>query len=290
MQVCQSVKSLRETIAVWKKQGLRVAFVPTMGNLHAGHLSLVKQAKELADKVVVSIFVNPLQFGENEDFDKYPRTLESDIQQLTKINADLVFTPNTTDIYPQKNDLNNQTKVTPLGTFSANFEGKIRLGHFEGVTTVVNKLFNMVQPDVAVFGQKDYQQWLVLRQMVTDFCMPIEMVCAQIEREQDGLALSSRNQYLTDEQRVISPTIYQTLLVTKQGFLEGLSIRELEERAITSLLSAGFDSVDYFAILDADTLETINDETKKPVVLTVARLGKTRLLDNLLINLKNKSC
>ena len=281
MKVCKAISCLRECVASWKKQGLTVAFVPTMGNLHAGHLSLVAQAQALADKVVVSIFVNPLQFGENEDFDRYPRTLNEDILKLSKIATNLVFTPQNSDIYPNK----EQTLVTPLGKISANFEGNIRPGHFEGVTTVVNKLFNMVQPDVAVFGQKDYQQWLVLSQMVEDFGMPIQMVCAKIEREDDGLALSSRNQYLTATQRAIAPVINQTLMLTKQGLERGVSTTQLEDEARTRLLKAGFNQVDYYAILDAKTLELVSEMTEKVVVLTVARLGSTRLLDNLVVDL-----
>jgi len=285
MQVCQSVKSLRETIAVWRKQGLSVSFVPTMGNLHAGHLSLVKQAQKLADKVVVSIFVNPLQFGENEDFGTYPRTQEEDIQKLTLLKADLVFTPLVDEMYPTGKELNNQTIVTPPGNFSGVLEGKERPKHFDGVTTVVNKLFNMVQPDYAVFGQKDYQQWLVLNKMVVDFNMPITMVCADIERDIDGLALSSRNQYLSKKQRKIAPIIYQTLLKTKQDVTHAIDFKKLELDAIQKLLTAGFDKVDYYQILDANTLSLIDIDTTRVVILTVARLGATRLLDNIVLDL-----
>lgn len=285
MQICESISTLRERVSGWKKQGLSISFVPTMGNLHAGHLSLVKQAKKLADKVVVSIFVNPLQFGENEDFGTYPRTLDVDIQKLTAIDADLVFTPQVEEIYPTSKESNNQTIVTPPGTFSDLLEGAKRSGHFEGVTTVVNKLFNMVQPDFAVLGQKDYQQWLVLEKMVADFNMPITMICADIERDVDGLALSSRNQYLSKEQRKIAPAIYQTLIKTKQDFFYRMDIKKLEQEAIERLLIAGFDKVDYYRILDANTLSSVNSDTEKVVILTVARLGKTRLLDNILLNL-----
>ena len=256
-----------------------------MGNLHAGHLSLVKQAQKLADKVVVSIFVNPLQFGKNEDFGTYPRTLEEDIQKLTAIAVDLVFTPQVDEVYPGGEESNNQTIVTPPGNFSNLLEGEKRPKHFDGVTTVVNKLFNMVQPDYAVFGQKDYQQWLVLNQMIVDFNMPITMVCADIERDVDGLALSSRNQYLSKKQRKIAPIIYQTLLKTKQDFTNAIDFKKLELDAIQKLLTAGFDKVDYYQILDANTLSLMDINTTRIVILTVARLGGTRLLDNIVLDL-----
>jgi pantoate--beta-alanine ligase len=284
MQICESISSLREIVSGWKKQGLTIGFVPTMGNLHAGHLSLVRQAQEQADKVVVSIFVNPLQFGQNEDFGDYPRTLSSDTGKLREFQTDLLFIPQVSEIYPEQGNSKNTTLVTPPGDFSADFEGKSRPGHFEGVATVVNKLFNIVQPDLAVFGQKDYQQWLVLKKMVADFCLPIKMICGDIERDEDGLALSSRNQYLTAEQRAIAPKIYQKLQETARSLNAIDEIAELEKKGVQVLVTAGFEQVDYYSIRDADTLQVADSSTQKLIILVVARLGKTRLLDNLIVH------
>jgi len=281
MQVISSIKELFEVVSAWKKQGLTVAFVPTMGNLHAGHIGLVKQAKTLADKVVVSVFVNPLQFAENEDFDSYPRTLKDDELQLIQIKNDLLFSPKTTEIYPKSVNL-----PPPHDSFLYEvLEGKSRPGHFAGVVQVVSRLFELVQPDIAIFGQKDYQQCLVLKQMVSGLNMPIKMVCADIAREEDGLALSSRNQYLNPQQRAVAPAIYRILNKTKQVLSIKTDLIKLEAEATEELLKAGFDSVDYYKILDANNLKAVTKATDKLVILTVARLGKTRLLDNLITSL-----
>jgi pantoate--beta-alanine ligase len=277
MQSSDSVSSLQKTISAWKKQGLTIGFVPTMGNLHKGHLELVKQAKTLTDKVVVSIFVNPLQFGENEDFASYPRTLETDKQKLIKINTDLLFIPQKNEVYPKN------TKLPPAPSkLYDKLEGKNRPGHFAGVVQVVHRLFALVQPDLAIFGQKDYQQWLILKQMVEDLNLSIKMVCADIVRDKEGLALSSRNQYLSTEQNKIAPYLYKVLTNSKKNIAQD-SLLILEQIAIKELLKKGFDKVDYYKILDAETLATADKKTTKLIVLVVARLGKTRLLDNLIL-------
>lgn len=290
MQVVETVKALREQVAAWKQAGFSVAFVPTMGNLHAGHLSLVALAKQHADKVVVSIFVNPLQFGPNEDLEQYPRTFEADKQHLQTAAADAVFFPSVAEIYPKGL---SQTQVCVPHDLTGLLEGKTRPGHFDGVTTVVLKLFQMVQPDVAVFGQKDYQQLKVIQAMVEDLAMPIRILAAPIARDNDGLALSSRNQYLTPQQRMVAPKLWVTLQEIGQAIKSGnCEVKALENAATQTLLAHGFDAVDYISIVDSQTLlpltpaEIVAKQSQKLprlVILAVARLGNTRLLDNLVI-------
>ncbi len=254
-----------------------------MGNLHSGHLSLVDLAKQHADRVVVSIFVNPLQFGPNEDFEQYPRTLEADCQQLKQQGVDLVFAPSVNEMYPQGQI---QTRVCAADALSNILEGASRPQHFDGVTTVVAKLFHLVQPDTAIFGQKDYQQWRIVEQMVQDLSMPIEIVCAPIGRDQDGLALSSRNQYLDEQQRKIAPHLHQALKGMAQSIEGGQrAFTELEQQATAVLLQKGFDQVDYIKVVEARSLTLPVDTDKELVILAVARLGKTRLLDNLIVNI-----
>lgn len=284
MQVIHTIHDCSQQVKTWKQQGLSVAFVPTMGNLHAGHLSLLALAKSKADKVVVSIFVNPLQFGEGEDFSQYPRTLEQDCKQLDFAGCDLLFAPKVNEMYPQ----GALTKVVAPNRITTILEGESRPGHFDGVTTVVNKLFNIVLPDIAIFGQKDYQQWCVLKKMVTDLAMPIKMICAPIVRAEDGLALSSRNQYLSSEQRKIAPTLQQELLKIRQQISSpsfSQNFAEVESQACDNLIKSGFDGVDYIRIVCADSLMPANKKTTNKVVLSVARLGSTRLLDNVLYNI-----
>ena len=209
MLMIQDIAQLRALIRQWRSAGERVAFVPTMGNLHQGHLQLVDTAKQRADRVIVSIFVNPMQFGANEDLDKYPRTLEQDCKGLSEHGADAVFTPTPQLIYPRGLDVQTFVEVPLLGDYHC---GASRAGHFRGVSTIVTKLFNLVQPDIACFGQKDYQQLAIIRQMVADLSMPIEIIGVPTIRAEDGLALSSRNGYLTAEQRTTAPALYLSLI------------------------------------------------------------------------------
>ncbi len=290
MQLIHHISHLRQQITDWKASGLKVAFVPTMGNLHEGHLSLIRLAKTKADKVVVSIFVNPLQFGPNEDFDEYPRTVEVDCEKCQPAGCDMVFAPQVSEIYPSQ----VQTTVCVSEALTTLWEGAKRPGHFDGVTTVVSKLFNMVQPDVAIFGQKDYQQWCVLQQMVQDMAVPIEMICAPIGRADDGLALSSRNQYLSDEQRNIAPCLQAELQMIQKEMMGFSGNSEdfvafksfLEKKTIENLLQAGFDQVDYMCIVNAMNLQPAKSLAEPLIVLTVARLGSTRLLDNLILKVR----
>ncbi|MDG6773405.1 pantoate--beta-alanine ligase [Thiomicrorhabdus sp. ZW0627] len=281
MQIIKQVEMLRTQVREWKSKGLKVGFVPTMGNLHAGHLSLMKLAREYCDKVVVSIFVNPLQFGPNEDFDSYPRTFEADQQKMQTVGVDVVFYPTVDEMYPCGQE---QTLVKVPEKLTGLLEGASRPGHFDGVTTVVSKLFNMVQPDVAVFGQKDYQQYCVIEQMVRDMAMPIDLIRGSIARDEDGLALSSRNQYLTPEQREIAPKLYVTLMDVLTALESGnRDFKALESAATQSLLGLGFDAVDYVKIVHPKTLLDASQQDSIFVILAVARLGQTRLLDNVVL-------
>ncbi len=285
MHVFQEILSLRKQVSEWKQAGLKVGFVPTMGNLHSGHLSLVELAQQSCDKVVVSIFVNPKQFGPNEDFDSYPRTFESDEQQLKEISADAVFYPAVGEIYPKGT---HQTIVRVPDELTGLLEGAKRPGHFDGVTTVVAKLFNIVQPHLAVFGQKDYQQLAVIQAMVNDLAMPIEIVTAPIARDVDGLALSSRNQYLDKQQRQVAPKLNTVLQDIEKAIVSGnQDYPSLCSTATEILGQEGFDSVDYIQICQAESLLPAQASDTKLVILAVARLGQTRLLDNILLSLKS---
>ena len=282
MFLIETVQDLRAQVQYWKQQGLRVGFVPTMGNLHEGHLSLIDVAKQQADKVVSSVFVNPLQFGPDEDFDRYPRTFEADRDKLAERGADALFVPSVEEMYPSGQA---QTLVCVPEALTSQLEGASRPGHFDGVTTVVAKLFHMVQPDVAVFGQKDFQQFAVIEQMVQDMAMPIELIRAPIGRDADGLALSSRNQYLTAEQRQIAPKLFVVLQDVVMALQSGNEdIQALQDTATQRLLQEGFDAVDYVAIVNTQTLRPVTSLDESVVVLAVARLGNTRLLDNLLLH------
>ncbi|WP_321276155.1 pantoate--beta-alanine ligase [Thiomicrorhabdus indica] len=288
LQVIQTLSSLQQLVAEWRNQGLSIGLVPTMGNLHQGHLSLVEAAQAECDKVVVSIFVNPLQFGEGEDFDSYPRTYQQDEERLREISADCVFYPSIQEMYP--NGQQGQTLVQVPSLLTGLLEGALRPGHFDGVTTVVMKLFNMVQPDVAVFGQKDFQQCAVIQKMVEDLCVPVNIKIAPIARDEDGLALSSRNQYLDASQRQIAPVLYQQLQwMSKELLNANQKVAEVCKKASENLLNAGFSQVDYIqvcqvgSLLPVDLIESEKLSCNYYVVLVVARLGKTRLLDNLLL-------
>ncbi len=281
MQVFNQVQAIRDQVSEWKQARLKVGFVPTMGNLHAGHLSLVRLAQKSCDKVVVSIFVNPTQFGPNEDFDSYPRTFEADQQKLQELATDAVFYPSVEEMYP--NGL-KQTLVQVPADLTGLLEGSSRPEHFDGVTTVVCKLFNMVQPHKAVFGQKDFQQLVVLKKMVAELAIPIEIIGAPIERDSDGLALSSRNQYLNPEQRSIAPKLYESLQEMAQQLINRpVNFAELENKATARLLHEGFDKVDYVKVCNPATLRPASEDDKTIVILTVARLGSTRILDNILL-------
>ncbi|WEJ63319.1 pantoate--beta-alanine ligase [Thiomicrorhabdus lithotrophica] len=281
MQVFEQVNDLRKQVASWKKTGHTVGFVPTMGNLHQGHLNLVKIAQQTCDKVVVSVFVNPMQFGPNEDFDSYPRTFTEDQAKLASLQTDAVFYPTVEAIYP--NGI-NQTKVIVPGALTGVLEGANRPGHFDGVATVVAKLFNMVQPDKAVFGQKDFQQLSVIRTMVEELALPIEIISAPIGRDVDGLALSSRNQYLNTEQRNIAPKLFTKLQDVAKAIQSGnQDFLALAQVAKQNLIMEGFDAVDYIEICNPITLLPAEMNDKDVVILAVARLGKTRLLDNILL-------
>lgn len=281
MKTIEQIQALRALVLSWKQAGLTVGFVPTMGNLHEGHLSLVKLAQQKCDKVIVSIFVNPMQFGPDEDFDRYPRTFEEDSKKLMSLATDAVFVPSVQEMYPAGIE---QTVVSVSDSITTVLEGASRPGHFDGVSTVVCKLFNMVQPDVAVFGQKDYQQLLVIQKMVLDLAMPIEIVAAPISRDLDGLALSSRNQYLSADHRQIAPklnVVLEDIVMALESGNRGFD--DLSSAATQRLMDEGFDSVDYVQVCDSLTLQPATNESEVVVILAVARLGQTRLLDNKLV-------
>jgi len=281
MRTVNSIADLRRQLNAWRQQGQKIAFVPTMGNLHDGHLSLVKQARQHADKVVVSIFVNPLQFGPDEDFDNYPRTLVADSARLEAV-ADLLFAPPVAEVYPSGYGAATQVEVPDV---SVGLCAESRPGHFVGVTTVVAKLFNLVQPDVALFGDKDYQQLQVIRRLVADLCFPVEIIAVPTVREADGLAMSSRNVYLSAVERETAPKLYQALQLTAQGLVQGQAdFAALERQGVGILESAGF-VPEYFAIRQANTLRPAKSGMTEVVILVAARLGKTRLIDNLVCSL-----
>lgn len=283
MLVVNNPAALREQIGQWHREGRAIAFVPTMGNLHQGHLTLVEEARRHGDKVVVSIFVNPLQFDKAEDLANYPRTLEQDCAALEAAGVDLVFTPTPEIMYPQ--GLASQTFVEVPG-ISSLLEGALRPGHFRGVSTVVTKLFNLVQPNVACFGEKDYQQLALIRKMVADMAMPIEIVGVPTVRAEDGLALSSRNGYLTAAERAIAPELARTMNWIAEQIEAGNShLPSLVAQASQRLNNAGF-RTDAIDIVDADTLESASAESQRLVILMAAYLGKARLIDNRVVALR----
>ena len=279
MLVISDIKVLRATVKAWRQEGHSIAFVPTMGNLHQGHLKLVDEARQRADKVVVSIFVNPMQFGANEDLAKYPRTLAEDCAGLTDHQADAVFTPTPELIYPKGLEVQTAVDVPFIGD---NHCGASRPGHFRGVSTIVTKLFNLVQPDIALFGKKDYQQLAVIRALTIDLSFPIEIIGIDTERAADGLALSSRNGYLSAEQRATAPLIYQQLQWLAQQIRDhgATDFRALEQQVRETLSQAGF-RPDYVNICQRHNLELANDSKSPLVILLAAYLGTTRLIDNL---------
>lgn len=278
MQTVQDAPGLRAAIRGWRAKGQTVGFVPTMGNLHAGHQSLVKLARARADRVVASVFVNPTQFGPNEDFERYPRTLPQDQTALTEQDCDLLFAPDVATIYPFGAQHSVSLRVPQITEV---LEGAHRPGHFDGVATVVCKLFNLVQPDLAVFGQKDFQQLKVIERMVRDLSLPVMVMSAPTLRADDGLALSSRNQYLSADERARAPLIHDTLLKMRELHGNGHAWRALEQVAAARLTRAGFEP-DYVVIRRAEDLaEPAQDEREGLIALVAARLGATRLIDNL---------
>lgn len=278
MDTATTIAAVREHVRRWRAEGRRIAFVPTMGNLHAGHVSLIEMARRHGDRFVASIFVNPMQFGPNEDFAHYPRTPAQDARMLAEAGCDLMFMPDVVEIYPNGSERATRVEVPGL---SSVLDGEFRPGHFEGVATVVAKLFHIVEPDVAVFGEKDFQQLTIIRRMVADLCLPIGIIAAPTVREPDGLAMSSRNQYLTDEERRKAPLIHQLLTAAVDRLRAGdRDFAAIERTGVAALEQAGF-RPDYFSIRRADDLSTPETSTRHLVVLVAARLGRARLIDNL---------
>ncbi|HDZ55752.1 MAG TPA: pantoate--beta-alanine ligase [Pseudomonas xinjiangensis] len=278
MNTLHSIAQLRAAIARAREDGKRIGLVPTMGNLHAGHIALVEKALQRTDYVVVSIFVNPLQFGPTEDLESYPRTLAEDQSKLLDAGAHLIFAPNVAEMYP--GGMEGHARVS-VPVVSEGLCGASRPGHFEGVATVVSKLLNIAQPDLAVFGQKDYQQLAVIRKMAYDLCLPVQIMGEPTVRAADGLALSSRNGYLSTEERRIAPTLYRTLKQIAEQVQNGRHdyVKVMEEARL-ALVQAGMQP-DYLDLRDALTLQPATPETREMVALAAAFVGKTRLIDNL---------
>ena len=282
MLIIETLPLLRQQIRRLRMEGKRVALVPTMGNLHDGHMKLVDEAKARADVVVVSIFVNPMQFDRPEDLARYPRTLQEDCEKLNKRKVDLVFAPSVKEIYPNGTETHTYVDVPGLSTM---LEGASRPGHFRGVSTIVSKLFNLVQPDIACFGEKDFQQLALIRKMVADMGFDIEIVGVPIMRAKDGLALSSRNGYLTAEQRKIAPGLYKVLSSIADKLQAGeRDLDEIITIAGQELNEKGF-RADDIQIRDADTLPEVSETSKRAVILVAAWLGDARLIDNKMVEL-----
>lgn len=275
-QIIHTISEMRSRIARWRGDGARIGMVPTMGALHAGHLSLVEQAAAQANKVVVSIFVNPTQFAPHEDFDSYPRTLEEDRAKLAAGKANLIFAPSVSEMYP-----NGDATALTVGGPSEGLETDFRPHFFGGVATVVAKLLIAAMPDIAIFGEKDYQQLLVIRRMAQDLALPIEIAGAAIVREADGLALSSRNAYLSTNERRVAGQLNVVLKDVIARLRGGMDISEAESSGKNALLNAGFDSVDYVAIRNAENLKPLGTLTGAARILAAAKIGKTRLIDNM---------
>lgn len=282
MYQATSVIELHQYVQHWKDHGQSIAFIPTMGNLHAGHMSLIEKGQSLSDRTLCSIFVNPMQFGPNEDFNHYPRTLDSDIARLEAIGCDLVYLPTASELYPEGLDRITKVQVTDL---TDHYEGAHRPGHFTGVATVVLKLFNIVKPDVSVFGKKDFQQYRVISKMVEDLNLDVQIIGQETTREVSGLATSSRNQYLDAEQTQKAALIYQVLRDCARQISEGeRDYSALQQRAVSVLDAAGF-ATDYFTVCNAETLLPAGPDDRDLVILVTAGLGATRLLDNIEISL-----
>ena len=277
MDTVTTIAAVRERVQAWRRAGLRVAFVPTMGNLHPGHVSLIEAARRHGERFIASIFVNPMQFGPNEDFAHYPRTPREDERMLAGAGCSVMFMPDVAEIYP--NGSERATRVEVPGV-SRILEGEFRPGHMEGVSTVVAKLFHIVEPDVAVFGEKDFQQLTVIRRMVADLCMPVKIIGAPTVRDRDGLAMSSRNQYLSTEERALAPSIYRALEAAAQRLRAGdVDFASIERAGFQALEHAGF-RPDYFSVRNASDLSPATPAARELVILTAARIGKARLIDN----------
>ena len=271
----KTIVDLRDELTETRKLKKKISLVPTMGNIHEGHLSLIKNAQKLSDYVVVSIFVNPTQFVAGEDFNEYPRTLDSDIELISKLNVNLVFIPEAIELYPMNNKISTEVSIPELESI---YCGKHRPGHFRGVATIVSKLFNIVQPDIAIFGEKDYQQLLIIRSLVKNLFLPIEIISLPTVREASGLAMSSRNNYLTEPERQKAPMLYECIKTTVNLIINGAKDYEkLEREAKLFLEKAGF-KIEYYNICDSETLGPVQGKTL--VVLAAVWLGKTRLIDN----------
>jgi pantoate--beta-alanine ligase len=272
--IARSVSDLRQSLAPWRKAGERIALVPTMGALHDGHLSLVALAKSNADRVVATIFVNPIQFGPSEDFHRYPRDEAGDLDKLEKAGANLVFAPDTAEMYPH----GFSTKVV-VSALTEDLCGASRPNHFDGVATVVTKLLLQCAPDVALFGEKDYQQLLVIKRLVRDLDIPVEILGGPIVREKDGLALSSRNAYLSPSERKAAPLLYQTIVAVANDLRQGRGADDAAAAGRFKLEAAGF-RVDYVAVRDPETLKPLSGPVKRARVLAAVQLGRARLIDN----------
>jgi pantoate--beta-alanine ligase len=275
--IARSVSDLRQSLAPWRKAGERIALVPTMGALHDGHLSLVALAKSNADRVVASIFVNPTQFGPSEDFNRYPRDEAGDLDKLKKAGTNLVFAPETAEMYPH-----GFSTTVGVSDLTEDLCGASRPNHFDGVATVVTKLLLQCAPDVAIFGEKDYQQLLVIKRLVRDLDIPVEILGGPIVREKDGLALSSRNAYLSPAERTAAPLLYQTIVAVANDLRQGRGADDAAEAGRFKLEAAGF-RVEYVAVRDPETLKPLSGPVKRARVLAAVRLGSTRLIDNLAV-------
>jgi len=274
LQLVKTVKDLRTSVAPWRGQGLKIGLVPTMGALHAGHLSLVTQMRAASDRVVVSIFVNPTQFGAGEDFESYPREPQKDLEKLAAV--DLVYMPTVAEMYPE----GNVTLAANPGLANV-LCGKFRPGHFDGVATIVSKLFLQVQPDAAIFGEKDFQQLLVIRRMTADLALPVKVLSAPTVREADGLALSSRNAYLNKNERKIAASLSATLTRLIEKARAGKDLRDLEKDGEVALVQGGFNRVDYIEFREDDTLSLSPEAGPKTRLFGAAHIGTTRLIDNM---------
>ena len=284
MQIIRNTRDLRSLVNAWRGDNMGIGFVPTMGNLHAGHLQLVDESIARTDRTVVSIFVNPMQFGETEDFKTYPKTFDDACALLLEKNVDILFAPDLGEVYP--NGLDQVTQID-IPVLSEIVEGSYRPGHFTGVATVVAKLLNMVQPDIALFGEKDFQQLLVVSQMVNDLNMPVQVIGIPTVREVDGLAMSSRNAYLTEKERQIAPEIYQILQYVQEQIYQGRrDYKELENQTTEDLNQKGF-KADYIMIRRASDLLSPSLNDHNLVILVSAWLGKARLIDNLSITIQD---
>lgn len=280
MIVLEKILEVKNLIKKVKKEGKRIGFVPTMGCLHEGHLSLIRKAKALSDFVVVSIFVNPIQFGPNEDYDRYPRTFEKDCKLCEKEGVDLIFHPDVSEMYPS----NFSTFVEVEGQISSILCGIKRPGHFKGVTTVVSKLFNIVEPDLAIFGQKDAQQAFIIKKMVKDLNFDIEIIVSDIVREEDGLAMSSRNTYLSEEERKVAPLIYKGLLEALKLFKEGEKDSTILKNKVKEIIcTSSLFRIDYIEVVDLKSFSYVDRVEEEALLAVAVFLGKTRLIDNIIL-------